>query len=69
MGERVKDITRHGPAARRESQPFQTDHRVAAPFGEPVVSCNHGANLVTGGVGLGGVGDATRRGNDKLVRR
>src|SRR5947209_12887661 len=37
----------HVPA-RHQGQPFQADHRVAAPIGEPMIARDHRADLVAG---------------------
>ena len=51
-----------------ERQPFQADHGVAAPIGEPVVAGDHGANLVTLGTGARRVRHAADRRDQELVR-
>src|SRR3954464_11980404 len=66
MGEGAKDPARLPIPAGRECQAFETDHRVAAPVGEPVITGDHASDLVAGGACAGGVLDAADRLDQKL---
>ncbi len=68
-GEGADQVARFGTAAGHEGQPFEADHRVAAPIGEPVVAGDHAADLVAGGMCLRGVGYAARRADQELIGR
>ena len=59
VGERAEDVAGLVVPAGREGQPFEADHRVAAPVGEPVVAGDDGADLLARGVGASRV-DSTR---------
>ena len=52
-----------------ERQPFEADHRVAAPVGEPVIAGDHGAHLVAQRRGAGRVLDASGRRDEELIGR
>ena len=65
--ERAQDVARLALAARAERQPFEADHRVAAPVGEPVVAGDDGAHFVAGRAGARRFLDATCRRDDELV--
>ena len=67
VGERAEDVARFRGSAGGEGQPFEADHGVAAPVGEPVVAGDHGAHLFAGGVGPGGVRDAAVGDDQELV--
>ena len=69
VGERAQNIAGFDVAAGRQRQPFQTDHRVAAPIGEPVISGNDGANFVAGGAARAPHPLRPAGVNDKLVGR
>ena len=45
-------------AAGAERQPFEADHRVAAPIGKPVIAGDDGPDFFAGSVGPRGIGDA-----------
>ena len=66
-GEGPQDIACLRLPARDQCQPFQTDHRVAAPIGEPVVAGDHAANFISGGLCLGLVGHAAGGTDQELV--
>ena len=46
LRERAQDETRLAVPSRRERQPLETDHRVTAPIGEPVIAGDDGAQVV-----------------------
>ena len=48
-------------------RPFEADHGVAAPVGEPVIAGDHGADFIAGGMGAGGILDSTRGYDQELV--
>ena len=49
MGEGPQDVAGLDVAAGGQGQPFEADHRVTAPVGEPVIAGDHGAHFVAGG--------------------
>jgi hypothetical protein len=51
----------------RQSEPFERDHRVPAPIGEPVIAGDHGAHFIALGTRSGPVGNASYRGNHEGV--
>ena len=67
VGEGAEDVAGLRGAAGGQGQPFEADHRVAAPVGEPVVAGDDGADLLAGGVGAGGVLDAAGGRDQELV--
>ncbi len=67
--ERSKDKTGLREATGGQGQPFEADHRVAPPIGEPVIAGDDRPHLVAGGPGPGRVFDAARRLNDERVGR
>src|SRR5262249_5137157 len=69
MREGPKDPTGLGQPPRGERQPFEADHGIAPPVGEPVVAGDHRANLVTGGARPRGLFDAPGGDEDELARR
>ena len=64
---RSQDVPSLDVAARRERQPFEADHRVAAPVGEPVVSGDDRAYFVSVRVGARGFIRASGRRDDELI--
>ena len=50
-----------------ERQPFEADHRVAAPVGEPVVAGDDGADLIARGMRARGIFGASDRRDQKLI--
>ena len=48
-GERAQDVARLAMTSGDERQPFEADHRVAAPVGEPVIAGDHRARIVARG--------------------
>ena len=46
VSEGAQDITRLAVPVRRQRQPFEADHRVAAPVREPVVARDHRPHVV-----------------------
>ena len=62
---RIQRASRCRPVVR--VKPFQADHGVAAPIGEPVVAGDHGANLVALGVRPRRIRHAADRRNQELV--
>ena len=69
MRERAQDVARFEAAAGRERQAFETDHRVAAPIGEPMIAGDDGAHFIAGGVRARRFLGAAGGRDDKLVRR
>src|SRR5580765_8486097 len=67
IGESSQDPSRLGKSPGRERQALETDHGVASPVGEPMVACDHSANLVTRGVRPGGVLNSARWSNNELI--
>ena len=67
MGEGAQDVTSLEQSTCDQGQAFQTDHRVASPIREPVISGDHGADFIARGVRACGVFKSPGRRNDKLV--
>src|SRR4051812_3194426 len=68
MRECTQYVARFEVAPADQRQSFKTDHRVAAPVGEPVVARNHGSYFVTGCVRPGGIANPRLWSNDELIR-
>ena len=69
MRERAQDVAGLEAAAGRQRQAFETDHRVAAPIGEPMITGDDGAHFIAGGVGARRFLGAAGRRDDKLIAR
>jgi len=69
MAEGAQDGSGLAIAARRERQPLQADHRVAAPVGEPVIPRNDRPCLFPGGARPRRFVRAARRRDDELIGR
>ena len=69
MGEGAQDPPRLDRPPGRERQPFERDHRVAAPIGEPVIAGNDGADFIAFCARPRDIGDAPHRGDEKIVGR
>ncbi len=67
MGEGAQDVTGFAVTPGDQGEPFERDHGVAPPVGEPVVSGDDGLDLVARGMGAGDVLDAAGRRDDELV--
>src|SRR5262249_39790365 len=57
VAERAQDITCFDVTAGSESEAFQTDHRVAAPIREPMISGNYCSHIITRGVSSSSISD------------
>ena len=69
MLERPEDESGLTMTARYERQPFEADHRVASPIGEPVIASDDRADLVAGRGGSRRIDDASRWCEDELIGR
>ena len=69
MAERAQDVSRLALTAGAECQPFEADHRVAAPVGEPVIAGDDRAHLVAGRAGARRLLDSAGRRDDELIGR
>ena len=67
VAERAQDVAGLALASRAERQPFEADHRVAAPVGEPVVAGDDRADLVAHRPRPRGLLDAAGRRDDELI--
>src|SRR6476660_9270191 len=67
VGKCAQDVSSFDLTARNQGQPFQTDHCVSSPIGEPVVARDHSANLIAGRLCSGFVSDTCTRCDDELV--
>ena len=67
MREGAQDVSGLEPTAGHEREAFQTDHGVAAPIGEPMITGDDGADFVAGGVGARRFLESAGRRDDKLV--
>src|SRR4051794_5443572 len=65
VSERAKNERRLALPARLEREPLEADHRVPAPVREPVITGDHGADLIAHRRCTRGVGDASVRRNDE----
>ena len=68
MCKRAKNVGSFHIPAGCERQPFQANHGVAAPVREPGITGNDGPHFVPGGLGSGGVLQASSRADNKLIR-
>ena len=69
VGEGAEDVAGLVVPPGRQGQPFEADHGVAAPVGEPVVAGDDGADLLARGMRPSRVHDAPDRGDQELVGR
>ncbi len=67
VAERPQDVARLALPAGAERQPFEADHRVAAPVGEPVVAGDHRAHFVAHRAGARRLLDAPGGRDDELI--
>ena len=67
LGEAAKDVFGFTDASGSDGEAFERDHRVAAPVREPVITGDHGADLIADAVGLDGVRGAADGRNEELV--
>src|SRR6185437_13708043 len=67
MSKCTQDVSGFGMTAGREREPFEADHCVASPVGEPVITGDDGANLVSGGERSRCIGDAARGSDEELI--
>ena len=66
--ERAQDAFRFCGAARQQREPFEADHRVAAPIREPVITGDHRAFFVAASAHARRIGCAADRRDDELIR-
>ena len=62
-----EDVAGLGRPTGRQRQPFETDHRVAAPVREPGVAGDDGVDLIAGSVGPREIFHTAGRADDELV--
>src|SRR5262245_8563331 len=62
-----QDISGFRNTTGREGQPFEADHRISSPIGEPMVARNDRAFFIAHGVRLRRILDPPRRMNHELV--
>src|SRR5205814_3941654 len=55
MRECAQNVAGLEQSSRDQGQAFQTDHRVASPIGEPMISGDDGPDFVAGGMRAGGL--------------
>ena len=67
--ERAEDVLGLAVPVRGQRQPFEADHRVAAPVGEPVIAGDHRAHFFARGPGARRFFGASGRRDDELIRR
>src|SRR5439155_21073045 len=69
ISECAKNVTRFEPATGCQGQAFEADHRVAPAIGEPMITGDNGAHLISSGMRARGFFETASGRDDKLIGR